>query len=156
MPRRGAVSKRKVLKDPVYGSEMVTKLINNVMLDGKKSVAQNIVYGAFDIVFSKSGKDALEVFKKAMENVCPSLEVKPRRVGGATYQVPIEVRADRKRALGLRWIVDFSRKRSENTMIERLAAEILDAYNSTGASFKKKEDTHKMAEANKAFAHYRW
>ena len=156
MPRRGAVSKRKVLKDPIYNSELVTKLINNVMLDGKKNLAQKIVYGAFDIVAEKSGLDALEVFNKAMENVSPSLEVKARRVGGATYQVPMEVRADRKQALGLRWIVNYSRERSEKTMIERLSSEILDAFNSTGASVKKREDTHKMAEANKAFAHYRW
>ena len=156
MPRRGAVSKRKVLKDPIYNSELVTKLINNVMLDGKKNLAQKIVYGAFDIVAEKSGLDALEVFNKAMENVSPSLEVKARRVGGATYQGPMEVRADRKQALGLRWIVNFSRERSEKTMIERLSGEILDAFNSTGASVKKREDTHKMAEANKAFAHYRW
>lgn len=156
MPRRGAVSKRKVLKDPIYKSELVTKLINNVMLDGKKNLAQKIVYGAFDIVAEKSGLDALEVFNKAMENVSPSLEVKARRVGGATYQVPMEVRADRKQALGLRWIVNFSRERSEKTMVERLSGEILDAFNSTGASVKKREDTHKMAEANKAFAHYRW
>lgn len=156
MPRRGAVSKRKVLKDPIYGSEIVTKLINNVMLDGKKNIAQKIVYGAFSLVAEKSGLDALEVFNKAMENVSPSLEVKARRVGGATYQVPMEVRSDRKQTLGLRWIVRYSRERSEKTMVERLSSEILDAFNSTGASFKKREDTHKMAEANKAFAHYRW
>ena len=156
MPRRGAVSKRKVMKDPVYGSEVVTKLINNVMLDGKKSLASKIVYDALEIVSDKSGKPAMETFNIAMENVCPSLEVKARRVGGATYQVPMEVSAHRKQALGLRWIVRYSRERSEKTMIQRLSAEIMDAFNSTGAAFKKKEDTHKMAEANKAFAHYRW
>ena len=156
MPRRGAISKRKVMKDPIYGSEVVTKLINNVMLDGKRTLASKIVYDALEIVSQKLGKPALEAFNLAMENVCPSLEVKARRVGGATYQVPIEVSATRKQALGLRWIVRYSRERSEHTMTQRLSAEIMDAFNSTGAAFKKKEDTHKMAEANKAFAHYRW
>jgi len=156
MPRRGGIGKRSVIKDSVYHSAVVSKLINKVMLDGKKNLASKIVYDAFNIVENKSGKTAMEVFKKAMENVSPSLEVKARRVGGATYQVPMEVRAERKEALGLRWIVNYARERSEHTMVERLSAEILDAFNSTGASFKKKEDTHKMAEANKAFAHYRW
>ena len=156
MPRRGAVSKRKVLKDPIYNSERVTKLINKVMLDGKKGTAQRIVYEAFDMVFQKAGKDAIEVFTKAMENVMPLLEVKARRVGGATYQVPVEVRADRKEALGLRWIVDYARERSEKTMAERLGNEILDAFYSTGAAFNKIEDSHKIDEENKAFAHYRW
>jgi len=156
MPRRGAISKRKVMKDPIYGSEVVTKLINNVMLDGKRTLASKIVYDALETASQKLGKPALEAFNIAMENICPSLEVKARRVGGATYQVPMEVRADRKQALGLRWLVNYSRERSEHSMAQRLASEIIDAFNSTGASFKKKEDTHKMAEANKAFAHYRW
>ena len=156
MPRRGAVPKRDVLQDPLYNSKLVTRLINNIMLDGKKGVAQKIVYGAFDIIAEKTGKDPLEVFEQAMENVMPVLEVKARRVGGATYQVPMEVRPERRQTLGLRWITTYSRGRNERTMKERLAAEILDAVNSTGSAFKKREDTHKMAEANKAFAHYRW
>ena len=156
MPRRGSIAKRDVLADPLYNSKLVTRLINNIMLDGKKGVAQKIVYGAFDIVAEKTGKDPLEVFEQAMENVMPVLEVKARRVGGATYQVPMEVRPERRQTLGLRWITTYSRGRNERTMKERLAAEILDAVNSTGNAFKKREDTHKMAEANKAFAHYRW
>ena len=156
MPRRGSIAKRDVLPDPMYNSKLVTRLINNIMLDGKKGVAQQIVYGAFDIIQEKTGKDPLETFEAAMENVMPVLEVKARRVGGATYQVPMEVRPERRQTLGLRWITAYSRNRSERTMKERLAGEILDAINSTGGAFKKREDTHKMAEANKAFAHYRW
>ena len=156
MPRRGHVARRDVLPDPVYNSKVVTRLINNIMLDGKKGVAQSIVYDAFDIIKEKTGKDPVEVFEDAMNQVMPVLEVKARRVGGANYQVPIEVRADRRETLGLRWITMFARKRSERTMAERLANELLDAINSTGGAFKKKEDTHKMAEANRAFAHYRW
>ena len=156
MPRKGFIAKREVLPDPIYNNVVVTKLINNIMLDGKKGVAQKIVYGAFDEVAEKSGKDAIEVFEEAMNNIMPQLEVKARRIGGATYQVPIEVRPDRRQALALRWLTLYSRKRSEKTMKERLANEILDASNNTGASVKKKEDMHKMAEANKAFAHYRW
>ena len=156
MPRRGHIARRDVLPDPVYGNKTVTRLINNIMLDGKKGVAQSIVYDAFDIIKEKTGKDPVEVFEEAMNQVMPVLEVKARRVGGANYQVPIEVRADRRETLGLRWITLFARKRSERTMAERLANELLDAINSTGGAFKKKEDTHKMAEANKAFAHYRW
>ena len=156
MPRRGHIARRDVLPDPMYGSKTVTRLINNIMLDGKKGVAQRIVYDAFDTIKEKTGKDPVEVFEDAMNNVMPVLEVKARRVGGANYQVPIEVRPDRRETLGLRWITLFSRKRSERTMAERLANELLDATNSTGGAFKKKEDTHKMAEANKAFAHYRW
>ena len=156
MPREGHIQKRDVLADPVYKNKVVTKLVNNIMLDGKKGVAQKIVYGAFDEVAEKSGKDAIEVFEEAMNNIMPQLEVKARRIGGATYQVPIEVRPDRRQALALRWLTLYSRKRSEKTMKERLANEILDASNNTGASVKKKEDMHKMAEANKAFAHYRW
>ena len=157
MPRRGFIAKRDVLPDPIYNSKLVTRLINNVMYDGKRGVAQRIVYGAFDIIKSNSeSANAMEVFEKAMENVMPSLEVKARRVGGATYQVPIEVRPERRQTLGLRWIVGFARKRSERTMRERLAKELLDAYGETGGAFKKKEDTHKMAESNKAFAHFRW
>ena len=156
MPRRGNVAKRDVLPDPVYNSKLVTRLINNIMYDGKKGVAQKIVYGAFEIVNTKTGKEPLEVFEQAMEKVMPSLEVKARRVGGATYQVPMEVRAERRQTLGLRWISTYSRARSERTMKERLAGEILDAVNGAGGAFKKREDTHKMAEANKAFAHYRW
>lgn len=156
MPRKGHVTKRDVLADPIYHDKVVTKLINNIMLDGKRGVAQQIVYGAFDKVAEKTGKDALEVFKDAMNNIMPVLEVKARRIGGATYQVPLEVRPDRKQALGLRWITLYSRKRGEKTMVDRLAAEILDAMNSTGASVKKKEDMHKMADANKAFASYRF
>ena len=156
MPRRGKIAKRDVLEDPIYGSKLVTRLINNVMLDGKKGVAQKIVYGAFDIVAEKTGKEALEMFEQAMENVMPVLEVKARRVGGATYQVPMEVRPERRQTLGLRWISTYSRARSEKTMKERLANEIMDAVNNTGASVKKREDMHKNAEANKAFAHYRY
>ena len=156
MPRRGNVPKRDVLPDPMYGSELVTRLVNNIMLDGKKGVAQKIVYGAFDIVAEKSGKSALEAFEEAMENIMPQLEVKARRVGGATYQVPMEVRPERRQTLGLRWITSYARLRSERTMKERLANEIMDAVNETGSAFKKREDTHKMAEANKAFAHFRW
>ena len=156
MPRRGSIAKRDVLPDPMYNSKLVTRLINNIMLDGKKGVAQKIVYGAFDIIQEKTGKDPLETFEAAMENVMPVLEVKARRVGGATYQVPMEVRPERRQTLGLRWITAYSRNRSERTMKERLAGEIVDAINSTGGAFKKREDTHKMAEANKAFAHYRW
>lgn len=156
MPRKGHIPKRDVLPDPLYNDKVVTKLINNIMLDGKKGTAQKICYGAFDIIKEKTGKDPLEVFKQALENVMPVLEVKARRVGGATYQVPMEVRPERRQALGLRWLVNYARARGERTMKERLAAEILDATNSMGGAFKKKEDTHKMAEANKAFAHYRW
>ena len=156
MPRRGRISKRDVLPDPIYKSKLVTKLVNNVMLDGKKGVAQTIVYDAFEIVEAKSGKNALEVFVEALENVKPVLEVKARRVGGSTYQVPLEVRADRRQTLGLRWMVGYARKRGERTMAEKLAGEILDAINNAGGAFKKKEETHRMAEANKAFAHYRY
>ncbi|MCR5150099.1 MAG: 30S ribosomal protein S7 [Clostridiales bacterium] len=156
MPRRGNTAKREVLPDPLYNSVLVTRLINNVMYDGKKGVAQKIVYDAFDIIRTKTGKEPLEVFEQAMENVMPVLEVKARRVGGATYQVPMEVRPARRQTLGLRWITTYSRARSERTMKERLANEIMDAVNETGASFKKREDTHKMAESNKAFAHFRW
>jgi len=156
VPRKGPVPKRKVLADPIYNSVLVTKLINNIMLDGKKGTAQQIVYGAFERVAEKTGRDALEVFEEALNNVMPVLEVKARRVGGATYQVPMEVRPERRQALGLRWITNYARQRGEKTMVERLAGEILDAINNTGGSVKKKEDVHKMAEANKAFAHYRW
>ncbi len=156
MPRRGSISKRDVLPDPLYNSKLVTRLINNIMLDGKKGVAQRIVYDAFTIINEKTGKEPLEAFKAALENIMPTLEIKTRRVGGANYQVPIEVRPDRKQTLGLRWLTTYSRARGEKTMKERLAAEILDALNGTGASVKKREDTLKMAEANKAFAHYRW
>jgi small subunit ribosomal protein S7 len=156
VPRRGRISKRDVLPDPIYKSKLVTKLVNNVMQDGKKGVAQTIVYDAFAIVEAKSGKNPLEVFVEALENVMPVLEVKARRVGGSTYQVPLEVRADRRQTLGLRWMVGYARKRGERTMAERLAAEILDAINNAGGAFKKKEETHRMAEANKAFAHYRY
>ena len=156
MPRRGNVPKREVLPDPLYGSELVTRLINNVMLDGKKGVAQKIVYGAFEIVAEKTGKEALEAFEEALENIMPQLEVKARRVGGATYQVPMEVRPERRSTLGLRWITKYSRLRSEKTMKERLANEIIDALNNQGGACKKRDDTHKMAEANKAFAHYKW
>ncbi len=156
MPRRGGVQKRDVLPDPMYGSKVVTKLINQVMYDGKKGTAQRICYDAFDIIKEKTGREPLDVFAEAMENVMPLLETKARRVGGSNYQVPIEVRPDRRQTLGLRWLVMFTRKRGERTMAERLAAEILDAANNTGASVKKREDTHKMAESNKAFAHYRW
>ena len=156
MPRKGHIQKRDVLADPVYKNKIVTKLINNIMLDGKKGVAQKIVYGAFEQVAEQTGKDALEVFDEAMNNVMPVLEVKARRIGGATYQVPIEVRPERRQTLGLRWLTMFSRKRGEKTMAERLANEIMDAANNTGASVKRKEDMHKMAEANKAFSHYRF
>jgi len=156
VPRKGHIAKRDVLADPLYNDKVVTKLINNIMLDGKKGVAEKIVYGAFSRVEEKTGKPALDVFHDAMENIMPLLEVKARRIGGATYQVPIEVRPDRRQALGLRWLTMFSRKRSEKTMEERLANEIMDASNNTGASVKRKEDMHKMAEANKAFAHYRF
>ncbi len=156
MPRRGKIAKRDVLPDPLYKSKLVTRLINSVMLDGKKGIAQRIVYGAFSIVKEKLDKDPLEAFQEAMENIMPVLEVKARRVGGATYQVPIEVRADRRQTLGLRWLTLYSRNRHEKTMKERLAAEIMDAVNNSGGACKKREDTHKMAEANKAFAHYRW
>lgn len=156
MPRRGSVSMRDVLPDPLYNSKLVTRLINNIMVDGKKGVAQKIVYSAFDIIKEKTGKEPLEVFEQAMENIMPVFEVKARRVGGATYQVPIEVRPERRQTLGLRWLTTYSRARSEKTMRERLSGEILDAINNVGGSVKKKDDTHKMAEANKAFAHYRW
>ena len=156
VPRKGHVPKRDVLPDPVYNDKIVTKLINKIMLDGKKGIAQKICYGAFDIVKEKTGKDPLEVFEQALNNVMPVLEVKARRVGGATYQVPMEVRPERRQALGIRWLVNYSRLRGEKTMKERLAAEIMDAANSMGGAFKKKEETHRMAEANKAFAHYRW
>ena len=156
VPRRSFIAKREVLADPVYNSTVVTRLINNIMLDGKKGTAQKIVYGAFDIIKEKTGKEPLEVFNEAMANIMPVLEVKARRVGGATYQVPIEVRPERRQTLGLRWLTLYSRARGEKTMKERLAAEIMDAVNNTGSSVKKREDTHKMAEANKAFAHYRW
>ena len=156
MPRRGKIAKREVLQDPVYGSELVTRLVNNVMLDGKKGVAQKIVYGAFEIVEQKSGKSALEAFDEALNNIMPTLEVKARRVGGATYQVPMEVRPARRQTLGLRWLTTYARARGEKTMKERLAGEILDAMNGNGGACKKREDTHKMAEANKAFSHFRW
>ena len=156
MPRKGHIQKRDVLPDPIYKDKVVTKLVNNIMLDGKKGTAQKIVYGAFDKIAEQSGKEAMEVFQEAMNNIMPQLEVKARRIGGATYQVPIEVRPDRRQALALRWLTLYSRKRSEKTQVERLANEIMDAANNTGASVKKKEDMHKMAEANRAFAHYRW
>ncbi|MBO5041876.1 MAG: 30S ribosomal protein S7 [Clostridia bacterium] len=156
MPRRGSISKRDVLPDPLYGSKLVTKLVNNVMYDGKKGVAQTIVYDAFTIIEEKLGQNPLEVFQAALDNIKPQLEVKARRVGGSTYQVPMDVRADRQQTLALRWLITYSRNRSERTMAERLAAEIMDAKNSMGGAFKKKEETHRMAEANKAFAHYRY
>ncbi len=156
MPRRGNIAKRDVLPDPLYSSKMVTRLINSIMYDGKKGVAQKIVYGAFDIVQVKTSKNGLEAFEQALENIMPMLEVKARRVGGATYQVPMEVRPERRQTLGLRWLTGYARKRSERTMQERLAGEIMDALNGTGGACKKREDTHKMADANKAFAHYRW
>ena len=156
MPRRGNVAKRDVLPDPMYNSKLVTRLINSVMLDGKKGVAQKIVYGAFEIVQEKTGKEPLEVFEQAMENVMPSLEVKARRVGGATYQVPMEIRPERRQTLGLRWITLYSRKRGEKTMVDRLAGEILDALNNAGGACKRKDEMHKMAEANKAFSHFKW
>ena len=156
VPRRGNVPKREVLPDPNYNSVLVTKLVNSIMLDGKKGVAQKVVYGAFEIVENKTGKNGLEVFQQAMENIMPAVEVKTRRVGGANYQVPIEVRPARRQTLGLRWLTNYSRARSEKTMKERLAGELMDACNNTGAAVKKREDTHKMAEANKAFSHFRW
>lgn len=156
MPRKGYIAKRDVLPDPIYNDKVVTKLINSIMLDGKKGVAQKVCYEAFEIIKTKTGKDPLEVFEQALNNIMPVLEVKARRVGGATYQVPMEVRPERRQALGLRWLTNYSRARGERTMKERLAGEILDATNNLGGAFKKKEDTHKMAEANKAFAHYRW
>ncbi len=156
MPRRGFVPKREVLDDPIYGGKLVTKLVNQVMLDGKRGTAQKACYGAFDIIKDKTGREPLEVFEEAMNNIMPVLEVKARRVGGATYQVPIEIRPERRQTLGLRWLVSYARARSERTMQERLAGEILDACNNAGGAVKKKEDTHRMAEANRAFAHYRW
>jgi len=156
VPRRGQIAKRDVLPDPLYNSKMVTRLINSVMLDGKKGVAQKLVYGAFEIVKEKTGKEPIEAFEQAMENIMPQLEVKARRVGGATYQVPMEVRPERRQTLGLRWMTTYARARSERTMKERLAGEIMDALNGTGGACKKREDTHKMAEANRAFAHYRY
>ncbi len=156
MPRRGFIPKRDVLPDPLYNNKTVTRLVNSIMLDGKKGVAQSIVYGAFDLIFSKTGKDAIEVFEQGLNNIMPVLEVKARRVGGSTYQVPMEVRPDRRLTLGLRWLTTYSRNRNERTMKERLAGEIMDAANGGGNAVKKREDTHKMAEANRAFAHYRW
>lgn len=156
MPRRGFIAKRDVIADPMYNSKLVTKLINNIMLDGKKTVAQKIVYDAFDIIKEKEQKDALEIFEEALNNVMPVLEVKARRVGGATYQVPLEIRPERRQTLGLRWLVSYARNRHEKTMAEKLAGEILDAVAGNGGAFKKKEDMHRMAEANKAFAHYKW
>lgn len=156
MPRRGNVPKREILPDPMYGSVLVTRLVNNVMLDGKKGVAQKVVYAAFDQIKEKTGNDPVEVFTQAMDNIMPSLEVKARRVGGATYQVPMDVRPARRQTLGLRWLTNYARSRSERTMAERLANEIMDAANNTGSAVKKREDTHKMAESNKAFAHFRW
>jgi len=156
VPRRGNVPKREILPDPVYHSILVTKLVNSIMKDGKKGVAQKVVYGAFDIMRDKTGKDPLDVFTAALENIMPSLEVKARRVGGATYQVPIEVRPERRQTLGLRWLTNYAQNRSEKTMRERLAGELMDAANNLGSAVKKREDTHKMAESNKAFAHYRW
>jgi small subunit ribosomal protein S7 len=156
VPRKGYIAKRDVLPDPIYNSKVVTKLINNIMLDGKKSVAQKIVYGAFDIIKEKEQKDPLEVFETALNNIMPVLEVKARRVGGATYQVPLEIRAERRQTLGLRWLVTYARKRNEKTMADKLAGEIIDATNQNGGAYKKKEDTHRMAEANKAFAHYKF
>ena len=156
MPRRGDVPEREVVPDPLYTAILVTKLTNSIMLDGKKGVAQKVVYGAFDIIKEKTGNEPMEVYTQALENIMPSLEVKARRVGGATYQVPIEVRPERRQTLGLRWLTGYSRKRGEKTMKERLAGEIMDAANNTGSAVKKREDTHKMAESNKAFAHYRW
>ena len=156
MPRRGYIAKRDVLPDPIYNSKIVTKLINNIMLDGKKTVAQKIVYDAFNIVKEKENKDALEIFETALNNIMPVLEVKARRVGGATYQVPIEIRQERRQTLGLRWLVNYARNRHEKTIAEKLAGELIDAVNMTGGAVKKKEETHRMAEANKAFAHYKW
>ncbi len=156
MPRKGPVTRRDVLPDPIYNSKLVTRLVNRMMIDGKKGVAQGILYQAFDVIRERTGREPLEVFEEALKNIMPVLEVRARRVGGANYQVPVEVRPERRSALGLRWLVQYSRNRGEKTMQERLAAELLDAANNTGASVKKREDTHKMAEANKAFAHYRW
>ncbi len=156
MPRRGHIPKRVAKPDPIYNSDLITKLINKLMLDGKKSLAERIMYSAMDIIKEKTGNDPLEIIEKAMNNIMPQVEVKPRRVGGATYQVPVEVRPERKTALGIRWLVGYARERGEHTMAERLAAEIMDAANGQGASVKKREDTHRMAEANRAFAHYRW
>lgn len=156
MARKGHIAKREVMPDPIYNSKVVTKLINKVMWDGKKATAQKIVYGAFNIVAEKTGREALDAFQQGLENVTPALEVKARRVGGATYQVPMEIRADRKQSLAIRWLVEYARKRNEHGMDAKLAGEIMDAINGQGGAFKKKEDTHKMAEANKAFAHYRW
>ncbi len=156
MARKGHIAKREVMPDPMYNSKVVTKLINKVMWDGKKVTAQKIVYGAFDIVKDKTGREAMDAFRQALDNVTPALEVKARRVGGATYQVPMEIRADRKQSLAIRWLVEYARKRNEHSMEEKLAGEIMDAINGQGGAFKKKEDTHRMAEANKAFAHYRW
>ncbi|MGM0396923.1 30S ribosomal protein S7 [Gudongella sp. DL1XJH-153] len=156
MPRKGHIPKREIMPDPIYNDVVVTKLINGIMLDGKKGISQNIVYGAFDQIAEKTGEDPLEVFYKAMNNIMPVLEVKARRIGGANYQVPIEVRPERRETLGLRWLVTFSRKRGEKTMVDKLAKELMDASNGLGASVKKREETHKMAEANKAFAHYRF
>lgn len=156
MARKGHIAKREVMSDPMYNSKVVTKLINKVMWDGKKVTAQKIVYGAFDIVKEKTGREAMDAFRQALDNVTPALEVKARRVGGATYQVPMEIRADRKQSLAIRWLVEYARKRNEHSMEEKLAGEIMDAINGQGGAFKKKEDTHRMAEANKAFAHYRW
>ncbi|MBS4024196.1 MAG: 30S ribosomal protein S7 [Clostridia bacterium] len=156
MPRRGQISKREILPDPIYNSKVLTKFINQLMLDGKKGVADSIVYGAFDAIRTKTGKEPIEVFEQALKNVMPVLEVKARRVGGANYQVPVEVRPERRQTLAIRWLVNFSRKRGEKTMEQRLAGELMDAANNAGGSVKKREDTHKMAEANKAFAHYRW
>ena len=156
MPRKGYIAKREVLPDPLYNSKVVTKLVNNIMLDGKKAVAQEIVYGAFDIIKEKEQKNPLEVFEAALDNIMPVLEVKARRVGGATYQVPLEIRPERRQTLGLRWLVTYARKRHEKTMAEKLAGEIIDAINNAGGAFKKKEETHRMAEANKAFAHYKF
>ena len=156
MPRKGHVQKRKVLPDPIYNSKLVTRLINSIMLDGKKGVAQQIIYGAFERVAATTGRDAIEVYEQALENIMPQLEVRSRRVGGANYQVPVEVRAERRVTLGLRWLTNYARLRNEKTMEERLAKEIMDAANGVGASVKKREDTHRMADANKAFAHYQW
>ncbi|RAU94534.1 30S ribosomal protein S7 [Paenibacillus sp. YN15] len=156
MPRKGPVAKRDVLPDPIYNSKLVTRLVNRIMIDGKKGTAQTILYNAFNLIKERTGKEPMEVFEQAIKNIMPVLEVKARRVGGANYQVPIEVKPERRTSLGLRWLVNYSRLRGEKTMEERLAAEIIDASNNTGASVKKREDTHKMAEANKAFAHYRW
>ena len=156
MPRRGNVPKREILPDPLYNSVLVTKLVNSIMLDGKKGVAQKVVYGAFDIIKDKTGKEPMEVYTQALENIMPSLEVKARRVGGATYQVPIEVRPERRQTLGLRWLTAYARSRGEKTMKERLAGEIMDAANGVGGAVKKREDVHKMAQSNQAFAHYRW